>query len=488
MPTITLSDICEVEVDDNGRCLGDWLVGTFGGVLKVKCDGRDSALHLARTAYPTSRENAHILAATARTVSALRGLASGTGGVVLPTRVADLRMAGSLILIHIPAMGRPGMVKATPTRSGIKLAPPVPAVMRALAREPWRSLLASHGGGGAVLLDAGGGAFWAALPDLVTYPWLPISLADAVKEGQTTQWGALEHLGLARHLLCGLNMLHAAGMVHGDIRPCNILANGDSRIPCSYGFAEYGRFPSAMPLDPSATYLLSGTWDARYWPTGTGETDLIEAGRLKSEFSGDCLLVTIEETDEVDTTEASTLVGTDHADECCLLLVPPLAFDCLRLRRSGRHVAALCQAHYWLIEGRFLAPAGLYAEKTRNFEGGKLVRRPSVRSDLFSLAMLLVELRTSGALPPQAVAGRLLVDAAALDAALLCCDSEVVLPILRRASLSMCEACEWPWLTLWLRLVLFCLRAGRGIEDASRINAVIAQSHAEQRALGLSAR
>ncbi|MEZ4448422.1 MAG: serine/threonine-protein kinase [Nannocystaceae bacterium] len=99
--------------------------------------------------------------------------------------------------------------------------------------------------------SSNGGTWYAALPSIV-FDWARGTLQEAVSRGDnvlppTAQgrptarpWGIREHYGMLLCILRGLDGLHARGIIHGDIRPANVMCMGDLGTPESYVLGDYG--------------------------------------------------------------------------------------------------------------------------------------------------------------------------------------------------------------------------------------------------------
>ena len=81
------------------------------------------------------------------------------------------------------------------------------------------------------------------LPTIV-YDWANGTLQDAISNRRRRGWTTHQHLTLIERLLCGLGTLHRAGMLHGDIRPANIMYCGDASDPHAYIIIDAGSLAS----------------------------------------------------------------------------------------------------------------------------------------------------------------------------------------------------------------------------------------------------
>ena len=90
----------------------------------------------------------------------------------------------------------------------------------------------------------GGGTIWyAALPSIV-FDWAIGTLQEAVARGYTdappTGWAIPKHYAMLAGVLRGLETLHGRELIHGDVRPANIMCMGDLATPECYVLGDYG--------------------------------------------------------------------------------------------------------------------------------------------------------------------------------------------------------------------------------------------------------
>lgn len=72
-------------------------------------------------------------------------------------------------------------------------------------------------------------------------PWADGTLQQQLKgSGPVTGWAADRQLRLLSTLLHGIKRLHETGNVHGDIRPANIMYQGDASQPKNYMLTDFG--------------------------------------------------------------------------------------------------------------------------------------------------------------------------------------------------------------------------------------------------------
>lgn len=89
------------------------------------------------------------------------------------------------------------------------------------------------------------GTWYTSLPSVV-YGWAPDTLQGAISRpkgrSRNGYWNLKKHLKLIRNISNGLTSLHNQGMLHADIRPANIVCQGDETNPDDYYIADYGSF------------------------------------------------------------------------------------------------------------------------------------------------------------------------------------------------------------------------------------------------------
>lgn len=77
----------------------------------------------------------------------------------------------------------------------------------------------------------------------VGYTWAPHTLQEAIGLGSRgVTWSLNQHLQLIENICNGVQVLHAKGMLHADIRPANIVHLRDPKNPERYYLSDYGSF------------------------------------------------------------------------------------------------------------------------------------------------------------------------------------------------------------------------------------------------------
>lgn len=82
--------------------------------------------------------------------------------------------------------------------------------------------------------------WYAAIPSIV-FEWAQGNLQEAISKQETNQWSLDDHFTLFEKVLDGVTFLHAQGMIHGDIRPANIMRIG-SQEANTYRVGDYGSY------------------------------------------------------------------------------------------------------------------------------------------------------------------------------------------------------------------------------------------------------
>ncbi len=82
------------------------------------------------------------------------------------------------------------------------------------------------------------------------------TLRDCLRSRQTPGIDAAEVVAIARSLLDALAYVHDAGIIHGDLKPSNILLRGPTEIVlCDFGVAEFAAAATAADDRPAGTPL-----------------------------------------------------------------------------------------------------------------------------------------------------------------------------------------------------------------------------------------
>lgn len=96
------------------------------------------------------------------------------------------------------------------------------------------------------------GTVWYAAAPAIGYDWGRSTVERFISDGEFAKWNLAQCLEFFKSVLTGLNTLHSAGHIHGDIRPANIMAVGEQEEPDRYHLIDYGSFSKNDSGDGSA--------------------------------------------------------------------------------------------------------------------------------------------------------------------------------------------------------------------------------------------
>lgn len=100
--------------------------------------------------------------------------------------------------------------------------------------------------------------FWfGGLPSIL-YKWANGTLQEAVSQMRIKGWAVADHYTLCGRVLQGLNALHSRRLIHGDIRPANIMHIGSPRIADNYHVGDYGSFNDPVSAIGSSAPAATG--------------------------------------------------------------------------------------------------------------------------------------------------------------------------------------------------------------------------------------
>lgn len=100
--------------------------------------------------------------------------------------------------------------------------------------------------------------FWYAWLPSILFEWAQGTLQSAINTDEHHRWTPSEIYDLLGSILAGLHTLHQLGMIHGDVRPANIMACGELASPYSYVVGDYGSFTVDLPATPSGIEAPTG--------------------------------------------------------------------------------------------------------------------------------------------------------------------------------------------------------------------------------------
>lgn len=104
-----------------------------------------------------------------------------------------------------------------------------------------------------------GRTWYTCLPS-VMYPWAPYTLQETISLGKRDDsWTVRKHLQLVEQVCSGLMVLHNRGMIHADVRPANVVYEGDAQDPLAYVLSDYGSLAKAGVVSAQRSPMLTGT-------------------------------------------------------------------------------------------------------------------------------------------------------------------------------------------------------------------------------------
>jgi serine/threonine protein kinase len=278
-----------IPVDAAGECQAESAEGALGYVIKLVSQRNPNnhlALKMPRLLGDTHRENAYIcqlmeqeLAAANQVFTGSSGMSTqgllpihpigGLGGSPLRGRIAtENEWKDSLIFVRFDKGRKPIFCLVRKNSEGkLQFHPPSfnqnpTAPIRDV--QMFDEIMAQHrflnvifvnndhsevgvnmfGIDDALKHDAMGITWYTGLPSVV-YGWAPGTLQESISRGTRDvpePWSLGKHLQLTRVMCQALRNLHMRGLIHADLRPANILVQGDAADPNDYKLTDYGSF------------------------------------------------------------------------------------------------------------------------------------------------------------------------------------------------------------------------------------------------------
>ncbi|MEM7130402.1 MAG: hypothetical protein AAF702_29020 [Chloroflexota bacterium] len=103
------------------------------------------------------------------------------------------------------------------------------------------------------------GRTWFTCLPSVMYPWAPNTLQETISLGyRDDSWSVRQHLQLIEQVCTGLDVLHSRGLIHADVRPANIVYQGNVQEPQSYVVSDYGSLATAGVVSAQHAPVLTG--------------------------------------------------------------------------------------------------------------------------------------------------------------------------------------------------------------------------------------
>jgi serine/threonine protein kinase len=82
--------------------------------------------------------------------------------------------------------------------------------------------------------------WYAAIPSMI-FQWAGGNLQETITKGEIGKWSFDKHFTLFEQILKGVRYLHSHGMIHGDIRPANVMWLS-SQEPDNFRLGDYGSY------------------------------------------------------------------------------------------------------------------------------------------------------------------------------------------------------------------------------------------------------
>lgn len=99
--------------------------------------------------------------------------------------------------------------------------------------------------------------WFAGVPSIVL-KWANSTLQMAVSSGAHAKWTCQDHYIFLQSIIQGLVSLHRRGIIHGDVRPANIMALGALDEAERYALADYGSFSSDQAASSGGPQQATG--------------------------------------------------------------------------------------------------------------------------------------------------------------------------------------------------------------------------------------
>lgn len=293
-----INDDWYIPVDDEGKCAGPCAEGALGFVIQLQSAENPNyhmALKLPRLMGETHRENAYICDLMEKELRSVQevfrgggkpdGLLNAAVGGRSPTQgpistergiPEALAWDDAIIFVHYKKGQNPNFCLVKKDGRKIDHFPrsadcPVKSVeMFNSIKECAKNLATKRDWANSVFIDFGEvkteteaesanqpaifpikyalendpyGRIWYTCIPSIMYGWAPGTLQEAISLGlRGEKWDVRKHLLLVENMCRGLYALHSKGMLHADVRPANIVYQGDPTNPNSYSLSDYGSF------------------------------------------------------------------------------------------------------------------------------------------------------------------------------------------------------------------------------------------------------
>jgi serine/threonine protein kinase len=291
MPRIWVTDSWYIPVDDFGYVEGPCFEGMLGCVLQLRVGTNDAllAMKIPRLLADTIEENAYICNMTEEEEEAVRKI-NTTGGsveglvaaqffesnrmikrrVTIQSDYEDARAQHDhVVFVSFEHDQKPRFCAVNLTEKGWSIFPekseanfvrditkddwtnfvmgadgeplePHQTFSRAVYRSRESEKMADQGEMREALRGQQSRVWYAAIPSMI-FQWAGGNLQELITKGGIGDWTFDEHFVLFKQILTGVRFLHHHRMIHGDIRPANVMWIS-SREPNNFRLGDYGSY------------------------------------------------------------------------------------------------------------------------------------------------------------------------------------------------------------------------------------------------------
>jgi serine/threonine protein kinase len=288
---IWIEDKWYIAVDEQGYVEGPCFEGMLGCVLQVKSTPDDlgevavMALKIPRLLADTIEENAYICKLTEDEEAAVRKIiqAGGTVEGLVPAEIyaADslkkplttdhssdddaFAQRGHMIFVSFQRDRKPRLCSVKLTDKSFDIIPEGSRVdfQANVSTDDWKNFLQASRDGRLefsepvyssreatksnqsgplrnALIGRQTKVWYAALPSIV-FHWAGGTLQETITKREIGHWTLKDHFSLFGQILQAVRFLHKLGMIHGDIRPANVMWMGEA-LASKYRLGDYGSY------------------------------------------------------------------------------------------------------------------------------------------------------------------------------------------------------------------------------------------------------
>lgn len=288
MPRIWVNDSWYIPVDDLGYVEGPCFEGMLGCVLQLNVGTNDAllAMKIPRLLADTIEENAYICNMTEEEEEAVRRINTAGGNVeglvaaqffesnrlikrrsTVQSDYEDARAQHDhVVFVSFEHDRKPRFCAVNLTDEGWSIFPEQckKDFARDVTADDWTEFLARAGAAPHLmfsqavyrshepkkLADLGelrealrgqqSSVWYAAIPSMI-FQWAGGNLQELITKGEIGEWTFDKHFVLFEQILRGVRYLHHHHMIHGDIRPANVMWIS-SRDPANFRLGDYGSY------------------------------------------------------------------------------------------------------------------------------------------------------------------------------------------------------------------------------------------------------